>query len=1009
MPVPNYNEALAFYQDMDPFVLEELAGVMKNKSKITGINTPAWFNSYLTRPSAGLVSRQDYTSRVALQNLLDVNQERINKRLAHKNTLLNPEKASGIASAVVGGIGLLGDAINEGRGNFGWDAYGQFNAGQERELSDYNSMLGAANTTNDLLQVNDSAPDFVSNANNIKTKEFGLEGMLKGAGTGAALGTQIMPGIGTAIGAAAGFLVNGIGQGFGVFGDVRRQQQAQRDALAFDMRKSLGLTNAQNRVSTNTYRQGMANFLNNAAMGGPLSTHGSDFSDGLIRIDAGGTHEQNPLGGVPAGVDPNGIPNLVEEGETIWEDYVFSDRLKTPKALVKKYALGGGKKGLTYSEAARKVSEKSGTTLRPNDPISKRTEKAILSELEESQEEKRIAKEQRDAIKAMSEMSPEEFEALFTAQPQPAPMQAQVPPQGVEEEILAEQPLMQEPVGFEPTGLQDFALGGNLFDKGGSKAFAKRARLFRNAINNGTLVYHPDTHTYVGYVPGYGKVNNSESFVKGVINTPQSKKQQAIIEAYNHGALKQNEGGFWSGDTSWGAIAGMSTKDLESYLEHPVTDAQRKVSEDYKGRKAQEREAKRQETRELYQNLNAANTTSQAPQRHEVVGPYQDPLYDSRVEPNLRGLRTLGNRGIVDSENPWYSYLIPTGDNPVEIVNGVGVVSTDQHGPFLPQQRASQRGSGSSSGSRRVSTSPASILSTLNADVAADTDALADAILSSTPTVRDTPINLGNDNFVINRMSTPSRTPEGRTLPTWMRYAPIIGGGLSVLSDVFSRPDYSGYESLLADSRRLSSPVNIPVQTIGNRIRRNPFDERLSVNQANQNLAAGLRSTANNAGGNRAYRQFANNLMAYNNQGQLSDIARNAYLANRQDAFQTAEFNRGTDMYNTSAINQRNLTQAQLNANRQSQGYYARANALNALENARRYDDQLASADLTAFLTSLGNLGRENFDLNRLEALRREGRYNIGYNGRTGDLVFSPTETYTVANGGKIKTKKRRF
>ena len=585
----------------------------------------------------------------------------------------------------------------------------------------------------------------------------------------------------------------------------------------------------------------------------------------------------------------------------------------------------------------------------------------------------------------MSEMSPEEFEALFATQPQPAPMEAQVPPQGVEEETPAEEPLMQEPVGFEPTGLQGFALGGNLFYKGGSKAFAKRARLFRNAINNGTLVYHPDTHTYVGYVPGYGKVN---------------------IEAYNHGALKQNEGGFWSGDTSWGAIAGMSTKDLESYLEHPVTDAQRRVSEDYKNRKAQEREAKRQETRELYQNLNAANTTSQAPQRHEVVGPYQDPLYDSRIEPNLRGLRTFGNRGTVDSENPWYSYLVPNGDNnnPIELPTAQ-VFGTRNTG-------SSGRGSGSGVGSRKaptVQTITEPFLPKVFNNVESPVDAFRRRSVAYNIPAPRTPVQAAVEGPTESNVAVSVGGQQNKVLPTWMRYAPIVGGGLSVLSDIFSRPDYSGYESLLADSRRLSSPVNIPVQTIGNRVRRNPFDERLSVNQANQNLAAGLRSTANNAGGNRAYRQFANNLMAYNNQGQLSDIARNAYLANRQDAFQTAEFNRGTDMYNTSAINQRNLTQAQLNANRQSQGYYARANALNALENVRRYDDQLASADLTAFLQGLGNLGRENSDLNRLEALRREGRYNIGYNGRTGDLIFSPTEAYRVAKGGKIKTKKRRF
>ena len=852
-------------------------------------------------------------TQLLTQNLLNKNQGRLNTGLMFKNKLSKLSGVLGdIASNPLTGLAVkaFSDNIQAARSQF--DLAG-FNSQLDDARQNFMQATGNANTTSDLLNLQDQIPDFTDDINNQGYKWDG----------------NILGGIGAIIGNAR----------------TERQKQQARDAQASMLDQLSGsILNAQNRVSTNTYRQGMANFLNNAAMGGPLSTHGSDFSDGLIRIDAGGTHEQNPLGGVPAGVDPNGIPNLVEEGETIWEDYVFSDRLKTPKALVKKYALGGGKKGLSYSEAARKVSEKSGTTLRPNDPISKRTEKAILSELEESQEEKRIAKEQRDAIKAMSEMSPEEFEAMFTTQPQPAPMETQVPPQGVEEETPAEEPLMQEPVEFEPTGLQGFAFGGNLFDKGGSKKYGR--------TKDGVLVEiidrtDGDGTTWQQLVPvkEAGTINPATIVslpeVYATYQRPAQSQPNVFLRPYGDGFGGGARGGL-SGTVYSKASSGASGVGFGGGTRGTVM----------------------------------SKSTGNIPPLKPEVSRYVDP---NDFIGNLSDAVVYGDRRMK-------------------------TISTDQHGPFLPKQQSSQRGSGSGSGSRRVSTPAVPVLSALNADVAADTDALADAILSSTPTVRDTPINLGNDNFVVNRMSTPSRTPEGNTLKTWMRYAPIVGGGLSVLSDIFSRPDYSGYESLLADSRRLSSPVNIPVQTIGNRMRRNPFDERLSINQANQNLAAGLRSTANNAGGNRAYRQFANNLMAYNNQGQLSDIARNAYLANRQDAFQTSEFNRGTDMYNTSAINQRNLTQAQLNANRQSQGYYARANALNALENARRYDDQLASADLTAFLQGLGNLGRENFIFNQIDARRREGLSPVSYNGDKSGIW-----QFYGADGGKKKTKKRRF
>lgn len=52
----------------------------------------------------------------------------------------------------------------------------------------------------------------------------------------------------------------------------------------------------------------------------------------LNEYNNGGTHEENPYGGIPQGIGYNGKPNTVEEGETSFKfgnnKYIFSNRLK---------------------------------------------------------------------------------------------------------------------------------------------------------------------------------------------------------------------------------------------------------------------------------------------------------------------------------------------------------------------------------------------------------------------------------------------------------------------------------------------------------------------------------------------------------------------------------------------------------------------------------------------------------------------------------------------------------
>lgn len=97
-------------------------------------------------------------------------------------------------------------------------------------------------------------------------------------------------------------------------------------------------------------------------------------------IGNGGTHEQNPFEGVQMGVDPQGVPNLVEEGEVVFNDYVFSNRLKVPKKDRKRLRLKEG----TFADAAEKLQKESAE--RPNDPISRRGLEASMNRLAGIQE-----------------------------------------------------------------------------------------------------------------------------------------------------------------------------------------------------------------------------------------------------------------------------------------------------------------------------------------------------------------------------------------------------------------------------------------------------------------------------------------------------------------------------------------------------------------------------------------------------------------------------------------------
>jgi hypothetical protein len=98
----------------------------------------------------------------------------------------------------------------------------------------------------------------------------------------------------------------------------------------------------------------------------------------LTRINEGGSHSQNPNGGVPMGGN-----NTVEEGETIKNDFVYSNRIKLTPEIIRQYNLPKTLNNKTVAEATKIIDSKFKDR---SDKISMSTKDNMLSKIAEAQE-----------------------------------------------------------------------------------------------------------------------------------------------------------------------------------------------------------------------------------------------------------------------------------------------------------------------------------------------------------------------------------------------------------------------------------------------------------------------------------------------------------------------------------------------------------------------------------------------------------------------------------------------
>lgn len=566
-----------------------------------------------------------------------------------------------------------------------------------------------------------------------------------------------------------------------------------------------------------------ANFARNAAkwnaFGGDLNTYGGTYNGGLEYIDNGGTHEQNPFNGVPMGTDRNGTPNLVEEGETIWNDYVFSNRLKVPETLTDKYKLS---KDITFAEASKKLGKEIEET--PNDPISKRTFNSFMQDLQQSQEEVKAKKELAKTKRQFNKLSPQEQLVILNG----TPVQ--------EDNTMLSNP--NEIVSNEP---QQFDDGGWMFDN-----MWEGAPEYQNSYLKGNIPYYQGKVSSKGYsVKDIEGTDNYKNFTKYALTLPD-----------NH--------------NYWQTLSNKTGKDV-TYLKN-----------------------------------------------------------------NYERLRNDGKLGWVH-RTPKFNNISTQADTPFTIYQPL-----DALGNQKPFNMLSPYGMGYS---------------------ANDIVPFSDRVDANGNTV----IDLKNKEFISTDTKKKTNNKEDNgLLPTWMRYAPIVGSAIGAASSLLSKPDESSADAILNAAREAGQYTPISFNPIGDYIQYNPFDRDYYINKLNAESGAARRAIINQASGNRGNAMAGILAADYNAQNQLGALARQAEEYNLAQRQKVAEFNRGTNMFNTEGMFKADTAN-------QAAKMQARSTLLQGTMQAERLRQaarqQLAaerSANLTNLFNNIGNIGRENMNFNIL-------------------------------------------
>ena len=771
-----------------------------------------------------------------------------------------------------------------------------------------------------------------------------------------------------------------------------------------------------------------ANFARNAAkfaLGGDMQTNGGDFTDGLTIIDAGGSHEENPYDGVQVGISrENGQPNLVEEGETIFDDYVFSKRIKADAETKKKFHVGKSA-DVSYADLSKKLEKESFE--RPNDPISQNGLKKQLQDLADEQERQKeegmqeafeqLPLEQQQAIMQQVAMQEQQAQEAQQAQSEEQLNNAQQEEQLQEQQDNREQVI--EPNMEEENTEQINACGGkmNRFDNGGDMK-QTFYNLLSPYVEEGI---HTDSDfdkwleaNKLSKITDWDNILDNKAFIKAVgAKNPalgdaisrgyDFKKYKAPTGKYNLEDFKKEVGAYTKSKIQ-GNLPGnyVIDKDFNTGKYKNIKDLEESPNyKDYTkyGRDALKRVKgiafKYKDGNEDYDNIEWKDVAKKfSKDDWDALRAIQYQIDGTAVNPNGEVV-PLWNK----TDNEGYSSIANNADSLFEHYRNDG-----NGGVFHFTPKAINRNK-------------------IVKNIVVDDNGKAEDIIGDVPeewngagsySWQDT-----DNDYTYNYYKRPVKTvvtpdKKGETeekeyepihKPTWGRYAglfgPAVGLGMQALG--IGKPDYSEMNASLDITN--GSPAMAHYKPIGNYLTYRPMDIWYEQNRMDANSRATDRAILNNASpmGTKMAGLIAN---GYNSQIADGELYRKALEYNDAQRQRVAEFNRGTDMYNANAANQTSATNAQIANNNRQLRAQMQMDAARQRMAADAAWNQGIYGNVNGLFAGLGAWGKENAQHNIIADMAADALFGTMSDKQNIGKTYV-REKKKAACGGKINRKKK--
>lgn len=736
-----------------------------------------------------------------------------------------------------------------------------------------------------------------------------------------------------------------------------------------------------------------ANFARNAtkfALGGDMQTNGSDFSDGLLHIDAGGSHSENPYDGVQLGIDAQGKPNLVEEGETIFDDYVFSKRIKADAQTKKKFHVGKNA-DISYADLSKKLEKESAE--RPNDAISQAGLEKQMHDLADEQERQKSEMQSKKAQEVFASLPPEQQRAIMqqvAMEEQQAQQSVEQPtekvPQQAEQQIANEQMVQQpieQPIAEEP---QMNACGGkiNKYDKGGD---------MKKKIYNALGLYTDSDFDKWAYDKKVDRITDWENILKnkqfmdalsGVnpvlsdaisrgydFGTYVPKANNELTFDFTHGGWGKEDYDAWNGstDAAWKEAVkkslvkkGMNSEEIGKALSQ--TDAYKRGSDWLKA-------DENNRLNYLQQILNSQDAPQAA---RDYAAKYVN-----------------ANGWVKDAKRDYQTIF--------EDPNGTGVRNTHP-GTYwkTPNEilRSKQTGNyvvnDDGSIEEIYGNVPKDWTSAGNYSWQDDkSDYTYNYYKRSIASTNTTDGNESNQEEIVPKHKNEKLRYAGL-------FGPLVGLGMQAMG--IGKPDYSRMNAAVEAAS--GAPALASYKPIGNYLTYNPMDIWYEQNRMDANSRATDRAILNNASpiGTKMAGLLAN---GYNSQIADGDLYRKALEYNDAKRQKVAEFNRGTDMYNAGAFTKTSATNAEI-ANRQRQ--FRAQMQMDAARQRMAADaawNQGIYGNVSGLFKGISDLGRENAQHNMIADMAADGIFGVMTpKSNTGKRVVTTKKSC----GGKIKRKR---